>query len=152
MPSSSTPSITNLPAFLTFAARQDARPDSPIPDAVVNEQCTAATGWLYGERRDSIELHRARLGIRYTAEERELLQALRDVVSASHGWASADTCTAADDGDRTSEPLTARIYRARSQGTLYRAHLPVMAQLAARATREKAPEASDGTSSPPSGT
>lgn len=173
MPLFTPPSITNPSAFAAFVKRQEAdRPDPPVPAAVANEQCTAPTGWLYGERRDSIEVHRKRLGIyytaneqnRYTPEERKLLQALRHVISAGKQWASTDTQpvkptavntrtdVVLDDGDVASQPLMARIYKARSQGTLYRSHLPVVAQLADRVTRSKAAEASDGTSPPPSGT
>lgn len=160
----SPPSITNLPTFMAFVERQEPNPDFPVPAAVVNEQRTVVTGWLYSGRRDSIELHHARLGLGYTTEERKLLQALRNVVSAGHRWVPADTqpakptatdtrtVVAADDGDRTSDPFMARIYKTRSQGTLYRSHLPVMAQLTARITTGKAREASDGESSPPSGT
>lgn len=160
MPSSSPSSVTNFPAFRAFVERQETNRNLPVLAAVANERSTAPTSWLYSERRDSLELHRARLGPRYTAEERELLRALHDVVSAGRQWASADTdtCTnvAADDGDRISEPLTARIYRTRNQGTLYRSHLCVMGELAdelaIRLARGKAEEGSDHASPPPSGT
>ncbi|HMH68727.1 MAG TPA: hypothetical protein VK519_12510 [Pinirhizobacter sp.] len=156
--------IADFKAFSAFVQSEESNHGSPVPDTVVNEPPTAATGWLYGERRDSIEVHRERMGLRYTPEERKLLQALRDVVSAGSQWAAADTrtvkpmarntCTdiAADNGDLTSPPLTARIYKTRSQDPLYRSHLPVMAQLAVRVTAGNVAKASEGASSAPSGT
>lgn len=158
------PSITKLPTFLAFIERQESQRASPIPDAVVNEPETAATGWLHRECRDSIELHRERMGYHYTREERDLLKALRDVLDVGREWADADmqagdmaavsaaAGTAAENNIRMLPPVLARIYKARKQGTLCRSHPPVMGQLTVRFTRGGVSKMPGDATPPPSGT